>query len=190
MKKITLITLIIATLSSINAVADKLPATDHYNKPAKRFEETKVKLIIDGQSYELTRYSLTYSQPEPRTDASGNIINSNPSNTLSISMEIPKITQALYTWLLSPQQEPKDVKIIVYDVSTGITIRTIILTGVKTALYTESEAPKVNRNANTNLNAANLNSNVVINAPLGNLAQQTTFTLRYKTINIKLGSNQ
>ena len=68
-------------------------------------------------------------------------------------------------WILNPEQELRNGKIIVYDTDSGKVLKTITITGLKITTYSE--------NGNS---AANIN-----------LIQQTNLAFHFTTINIKLG---
>ncbi|MDB5287359.1 MAG: hypothetical protein JWR05_2308 [Mucilaginibacter sp.] len=124
-------------------------------------EGSKIKLIIGDKTYELQSYNLIYAI----TDKSKSDLppsNYFQTNNISFSIRSSKIDAEFINWILNPDQQSKDGQIIISDSETGKVTRTITFTGAKTNTYTEN-----------NYTANNIN-------------QYTNFSLKYKTLSIKL----
>ncbi len=160
MKKAFSILLIAASVFILPAMAKK-PAfkSNGHNKNLFLDEGTKIKLILDGKTFDLQSYNLNYYVPPVDKSTTVPVYQ---SSAVMVNLRSSKIDQELLDWILSPDAKPKDAQIIVYEEDTNKTVRKIILTGVKPASYTE----------NSNLN--NITN------------RNTTLNLRYQSVSIKL----
>jgi len=168
MKKLILFAFVITALCSTKVIADKLPGEYRHNKAGNTFDDnTKIKLILGDQTYEIQSYSLSYHQTEtkPAPNPITGIVGVAQTNSISVVIRTAKINQGLLDWILNPEQELRNGKIVVYDTDSGKVLKTITITGLKITTYSE--------NGNS---AANIN-----------LIQQTNLAFHFTTINIKLG---
>jgi Hemolysin coregulated protein Hcp (TssD) len=161
MKKAFYILTILATVFIVPATAKKLATGyHHYNKNVRFEENPKIKLILDGKTYEVQNYNLAFYAPIPDKPSTTTLYQ---TNSINISIRSSKIDQDLLNWILAPDPAPKNGQIIIYDADTNKTIRTITLTGLKTGNYNE----------NNNSNFPNNN-------------QYTILSLHYQSVGIKL----
>lgn len=165
MKKLRSIILILMFLPATSTVAHSLTVVHSHNKSNVQAEEgIKIKMTLGNKTYDLQSYSLNFYRPEKTPAETPSSIYGNLSSTITISIRSSKIDQELLDWMLAPEAIGKDGQIVVSDAESGKVLRTVTFTGVKTANY--------NENIMTN------------NYGINNL-QNTNFSLRYKTINVK-----
>lgn len=126
-------------------------------------EGVKIKLILNGKTYELQAYNLTYVRDDHNKSDGPFLGSSYQKSSINLTLRSSKIDQELLNWILSAQQDAKDGQIIVTDGDNGKTTKTVTFTGANTASY--------NENNNTNNFGGNL--------------QFTNFSLSFKTIAVK-----
>lgn len=164
MKKTVIILLLL--LSTIAYSSDQtLPKV---SSPVSRsgFDEgVKIKLVLGDKTYELRSYSISYYRANKVKDNSNVSSGVSPyqRNTLNVNLRSSKIDQELLNWLLSAEQQSKDGQIIVTDIDSAKTLKTVTFTGANTYSYNESN---------------NNNS-------LGNNLQNASFSLNFSSIAIR-----
>ncbi len=165
MKKSILFLLLFCTISGLSVSAPFIGSGDNGILHNTFEEGTKIKMILNGKTYELQSYTLNYVPFDPDKPKRENQLYNFQTNAITINLRTSKIDQELVDWIFSENQSLKDGQIVVYDAESGKPIKTISFKGAKTGSYTE-------------------NSNMAANYPMTQY-QTATFQLKYKTVSVK-----
>ena len=169
MKKLLFTAAILMALFTLTKAAEKESTIIFHHIIHKADEGISIKLVLGNKTYDVISYNLNFTatDKEKSTPITTNGFSyMNQSNTIGITIRSSKIDQDFMNWLLSDNAEPKDGQLIITDNENGKLLKTITLTVLKSAFYNES---------------------MYNNGPMNNNIQATTnFTLRFKTVSIKL----
>lgn len=170
MKKVLYLSVLLIVAASA-VFAARHPAKHTAKAVKNRLEEgTKIKLTLGDKTYDIQLYSLSayyadkVNDKPKTTDAA---LSYYSSNSLSITLRTSKVDQALLDWMLSPEPQIKDARMVVYDGESDKVIRTLTFTGVRPGSYSENNG-----------------SNTYGYGNAGSLL--SGFGLKFKTVSIKI----
>jgi len=127
-------------------------------------EGTKLKLIINGKTYDIQMYTLNYRPKTEKSKNNENELSLYSSSVITITIRASKLDQEFIDWIFTENPLPRDGQIILYDTDSGKNLREITFTGATIATYSE----------NNNAFNFNINNN-----------QTVSFSLKYKAVSVK-----
>lgn len=142
MKKQLILLTLCTGLLAFNTNATRLPATHHASLTKTIFDEgTKAKLVLGGKTYDVITYNLNFTALD-KTKGTDVPLQTYPGlnvfNGITLSIRSAKIDQELLDWLTSTDGAPKDGQIIITDVETGKTLKTLNLSGLRPSTYNDN----------------------------------------------------
>lgn len=161
------VTVLLLLLSTIAYSSDQtLPKVSEPVSRSDVDESVKIKLVLGDKAYDLKSYTISYYRTDKaKTKGSNALSFTYPylKNSIGITLISSSIDQELLNWILAPEQQAKDGQIIVTDIETNKTLKTILFTDANTYTFSESN---------------NTNSHV-------NIVQFSSFSLDFSSISIR-----